>query len=107
VKVISRSERNVFPVVDKEGYFKGIVFMNDIREIIFQPKQYNKVYVKDLMFDPKATVTTSDSMEHVAKVFQETGNYNLPVLENGRYLGFVSRANVFSTYRKLLKEFSE
>ncbi len=107
VKVISRSERNVFPVVDKQGYFKGIVFMNDIREIIFQPEKYDSVYVKDLMYYPKATVSTSDSMESVARLFQETGNYNLPVLEDGKYRGFVSRANVFSTYRKLLKEFSE
>jgi chloride channel protein, CIC family len=107
VKVISRSERNVFPVVDREGYFKGIVFMNDIREIIFQPEKYDQIHVRDLMYYPKVTVSTTDSMEKVARLFQETGNYNLPVVEDGKYKGFVSRANVFSTYRKLLKEFSE
>ena len=46
-------------------------------------------------------------MEEVAKKFQETRNYNLPVLKDGKYYGFVSRANVFSEYRKLLREFSE
>ncbi len=107
VKVIARSERNVFPVVDKDGQYKGIIFLNDIREIIFQPEKYDKIYVQDLMFMPKEQVSPADSMEQVARLFQETGNYNLPVIENGKYLGFVSRANVFSAYRKLLKEFSE
>jgi chloride channel protein, CIC family len=107
VKVISRSERNVFPVVDKHNNYLGIIFMNDVREIIFQPEKYNAVFVKDLMFMPKEIVSPDDSMESVAKLFQESGNYNLPVIKDGKYLGFVSRANVFSAYRKLLKEFSE
>lgn len=106
VKVISRSERNVFPVVDQDGDFQGIVFLNDIREIMFQPEKYQHVFVHQLMFMPKAAVSPSDSMEMVARLFQETGNYNLPVIDQGKYLGFVSRANVFSAYRKLLKEFS-
>lgn len=107
VKVVAKSERNVFPVVDKHGTYLGIVFLNDVREIIFQPQEYDKVFVKDIMYLPKEKVAPDDSMEHVARIFQETGNYNLPVIENEKYIGFVSRANVFSEYRKLLKEFSE
>jgi CIC family chloride channel protein len=46
-------------------------------------------------------------METVASKFQRSGKYNLVVLNNGKYVGFVSRANVFSKYRQLLKDFSE
>jgi CIC family chloride channel protein len=106
VKVIARSERNVYPVVDHLGDFQGIVFLNDIREIMFMPEKYDTVFIHELMFMPQAAVSPNDSMEMVAKLFQETGNYNLPVIDQGRYIGFVSRANVFSAYRKLLKEFS-
>ncbi len=107
VKIIAKSERNVFPVVDNDDTFLGIVFINDVREIIFQPEKYDTVKVNDLMFKPKEYVTPEDSMESVAKLFQSTGNYNLPVVKDNKYLGFVSRANVFSAYRKLLKDFSE
>jgi chloride channel protein, CIC family len=107
VKVIAKSERNVFPVVDSNGLYQGIIFLNDVREIIFKPERYQEVYVRDLLYMPKEQVSPDDSMEKVARLFQETGNYNLPVIGDGRYLGFVSRANVFSAYRKLLKEFSE
>jgi CIC family chloride channel protein len=59
------------------------------------------------MFMPDPLVNPDESMEEVAKKFSETSNFNLPVVKDGKYLGFVSRANVFSKYRELLKEFSE
>jgi len=35
--------------------------------------------------------------------------YEIPIKEinDGKYIGFVSRARVFSTYRKLLEEISD
>lgn len=107
VKVVAQSERNVFPVVDDENNYLGVVFINDIRNIVFDHSLYDKLYVRDLMFMPDVQVSPSDSMEDVAMVFQRTQHYNLPVIDKGKYVGFVSRANVFSHYRKLLKEFSE
>jgi CIC family chloride channel protein len=107
VKAVSNSERNVFPVVDDDDTFYGVVFINDIRHIIFNRELYNKIKIEDLMFMPEAIVSPDESMESVAQKFQETGNYNLPVVKNGKYLGFVSRARVFSTYRKLLEEISD
>ena len=56
---------------------------------------------------PGTSVDPDESMEAVARKFQETRNYNLPVIKDMKYLGFVSRANVFSEYRKLLREFSD
>lgn len=81
--------------------------MDDIREIMFRPKMYDKVKVSELMFTPDMTVDMNDSMETVANKFRISGNYNLPVLDNGKYVGFVSRAHVFSTYRRMLNQFSE
>ena len=107
VNVISKSKRNIFPVIDEENVFTGVVFVNEIRHIIFKPELYDSEYVHNLMFMPDTCVEITESMEDVAKKFQTTSNYNLPVLKDGKYIGFVSRANVFSTYRKMLKNFSE
>jgi CIC family chloride channel protein len=46
-------------------------------------------------------------MDTVIQLFQQSDRYSLPVLDNGKYLGFVSRATVFSQYREMLKKFSE
>ncbi|MCG8410631.1 MAG: chloride channel protein [Bacteroidales bacterium] len=107
IKVISESKRNIVPVTDDDNNLQGIVFINDIRNIMFKPERYDSVYVKELMFMPSPTVSSEESMEDIAKKFQQTSHYNLPVIDNGKYVGFVSRANVFSAYRNLLKKFSE
>ena len=74
---------------------------------MFKPELYDTKSVSSLMFMPSTYVDPEESMEEVAKKFQQTQNYNLPVLKDGKYIGFISRANVFSEYRKLLKDFSD
>jgi len=107
VKVVAKSQRNIFPVVEDDNKFLGIVILDDIRHIMFNSEMYNTTYVRNLMFMPEITVDRDESMEDVATKFHKCGKYNLPVLKDGKYLGFISRANVFSAYRKLLKEFSD
>ncbi len=106
VKVIKKSKRNVFPVIDKEYNFYGVVHLNNIREVIFKPELYDEVKVTNLMNEPMAMANMNDSMEQVVDKFQKTPHYNLVVLDDGKYVGFVSRAKVFSKYRNLLKKFS-
>jgi CIC family chloride channel protein len=104
---VAKSKRNIFPVVDSEDNFYGLIFINDIRNIIFNTDLWDTTLVKDLMYMPAITVEPDESMESVAQKFQESEDYNLPVLRDGKYMGFVSRAQVFMTYRRLLKEFSD
>lgn len=107
VKIVAKSKRNVFPVVDADGIFLGVLFINDIREIIFKTELYDTTFMSSLMYMPEAYVESNATMEDVASKFSSTANYNIPVLAKGKYVGFVSRANVFSAYRKLVKEFSQ
>lgn len=107
VKVVAKSERNIIPVIDDENNFYGLVFVNDIRNIIFNQELYENTKVANLMYMPDTVINSNESMEEVAHKFQETRHYNIPVIDDGKYIGFVSRARIFSTYRKLLKEFSQ
>lgn len=107
VKVISDSTRNIFPVVNNQNKFLGLILLDRVRHIMFQPELYDKTLIRNLMFMPTNIVNLDDHMEEVAHKFQHSGKFNLVVLDKGQYVGFVSRANVFSKYRELLKEFSE
>jgi CIC family chloride channel protein len=107
VKIIAMSKRNIFPVVDEDNNFEGVVVLDHVREIMFNREAYETTSVEDLMIMPPVMVNVFDTMDEVATKFHESGNYNLPVLSEGKYIGFVSRANVFSTYRRMLKHFSE
>jgi CIC family chloride channel protein len=106
IKVIKKAHRNIFPVVDEEGIFHGIVKMDDIRDIMFDKDSWDTVFVRDLMFMPQYTISRNESMEEVARKFHVSNRYNIAVLEEGKYIGFVSRAKVFSTYREMLRNIS-
>ncbi|MEX0980756.1 MAG: chloride channel protein [Bacteroidales bacterium] len=107
VKVITKSHRNIFPVVKEDGTFVGIVKLDDIRHIMFNQEMYDKTQVRDLMFMPEYTVKIDDQMEEVAGKFSRSGRYNIAVVDDGKYVGFLSRAKVFSSYREMLKHFSD
>lgn len=107
VKVIALSKRNIFPVIDDRDEFCGMVQIDDIRSIMFDKELYEKVKVKDLMIQPSERVTLHDQMEEIMDKFKISGLWNLPVIENKKYIGFVSRSNIFNEYRKKLIEFSE
>lgn len=105
-KYIAKSKRNIFPVVNNENVFIGVVDLNDVREDMFKPECYSNP-IKQYMIQPKASVSTTDKMESTMQKFNDTGYYNLPVIDNGKYVGFVSRSNTFSAYRKMLLDISQ
>ena len=107
VKVVSKSSRNLFPVLSKGGQLLGIVSLDDIRKVMFDPNMYTNTYVRDYMTRPPAVIDIHDSMEVVMKKFEDSKAWNLPVLQDGKYLGFVSKAKIFNTYRKVLIHFSD
>ncbi len=107
VKVISKSKRNLFPVVNEEKELMGIISLDDVRDIIFQTELYDKTTIREIMHLPPATIRHDEKMERVLEMFEETGAWNLPVIENGKYKGFISRSKIFASYRTLLREFSD
>lgn len=105
VKVISRSSRNVFPVLDEKNRFLGIVLMDNIRNIIFRPELYNRFNVSRFMTSPPAIIVVGMTMESIMKSFDETKAWNLPVVDqNDVYLGFISKSNILDVYREVLAD---
>ncbi|MGD2033867.1 MAG: chloride channel protein [Bacteroidales bacterium] len=102
---ISKSKRNIFPVISNK-MLVGIVLLDDIRHIIFNTDLYSTTYVRDLMILPPAHVSPDESMDSVMRKFEETGSWNLPVIRNGEYKGFLSKSKLFSVYRKWLLDIS-
>lgn len=107
VKVVSKSKRNLFPVTDNENKMIGVITLDDIRNIMFDSNQYKTTDVKSLMNAPPDIILTTDSMESVVEKFKTSGAWNLPVIKNGKYIGFVSKSKLFSSYRRLLLEVTE
>jgi chloride channel protein, CIC family len=107
VKIISRSKRNIFPVVDQYNILDGVVLLDDVREIMFRHELYDSTMVRDIMSIPPSYLDLKESNETVMEAFSNSGAWNLPVLNNGYYVGFLSKSRIYSTYRDLLVEFSQ
>jgi CIC family chloride channel protein len=107
VKQIARSNRNIFPVVDEFNVLEGVVLLDDVRDKMFDPKLYDKITVRELMTIPPSYVDIRDRGDAVLEAFERTGAWNLPVLNRGEYVGFISKSRIFSAYRELLKQFSD
>ena len=104
IAVIEKSSRNIFPVLSSEGRLMGVIELNAIRDIMFNTEMYDKIGVKELMRKPPAVVDMRDAMDEVMKAFDKTGAWNLPVVQDGRYKGFISKSSIFNTYRSELIE---
>lgn len=107
VDVVAKSKRNIYPVVDKNDKLQGTIFLDDIREVMFKTELYDELYVCSLMKECEDTVCDTDRMDIVMDKFDRTGAWNLPVVDIlGRYLGFVSKSKIFSSYRSRLQDVS-
>lgn len=108
VKVIASTHRNLFPVVDKRGRLKGVLLLDEVRNIMFQPRLYDRFTVGQLMTAPAAIIQQDMSMEKVMEIFEDTGAWNLPVVDaQKKYIGIVSKSKIFSSYRDVLVNLSE
>jgi len=106
VEAVKKSKRNVYPVVDNDGILVGILTLNDVKELIFEKELYEKVRIKDIMYYPETYVNFEDTLQTITDQLEVSGHYNVPVIKDNKYIGFISRAKIFSVYRKLIKECS-
>lgn len=107
LKSVSKSTRNIYPVLDKENKMVGIVLLDDIREFMFDTTKHYNTFVKDFMHSaPEHIFYNTDSMKQVMQKFQDSGAWNLPVVKNGIYMGFVSKSKLLTAYRRKLINYS-
>jgi CIC family chloride channel protein len=106
VKAISKSHRNIFPILNNEGELKGIILLDDVRHLIFNKEKY-EIPLSAIMHPPPAVVGYDDSLDKVMEHFDKTQAWNLPVLKNDKYYGFLSKSKIFNAYRKYLAKNDE
>ena len=104
---VSKSTRNLFPVIDENEALVGIVLLDDIREFMFETDLYRTTTVSTFMHTPPEHIFyEKDNMQKIMKKFQETGAWNLPVIKDGKYHGFVSKSKLLTAYRRELINFT-
>lgn len=106
VNAISQSHRNIFPVIDDENYLKGVILLDDVRHLIFNREKYS-IPLSHIMHPAPAEVSHDESLDSVMEKFDRTQAWNLPVVKDGKYNGFLSKSKIFNTYREHLSKNDE
>lgn len=107
LNAVAKSSRNIFPVLNEGKELLGVIYLDDIRDIMFEQEMYDKVKIHQLMKQVPAVINyETDTMKSVMQKFQDTSAWNLPVIKEGRYYGFVSKSKMLTTYRRSLINFT-
>ena len=102
---VIKSSRNLFPVLDEKDNFMGIILLDDIRPVMFEKELYDKIKVQELMQRaPEIIDMHKDSVKDIMKKFQDSDAWNLPVVDDEKYIGFVSKSKLLTAYRQKLIE---
>ena len=104
VETIKHSKRNIFPVVKKNNKLLGIIYLDTIREEMFNSELYDIVTAKEVMRKSSVVIDTKEDIFVIMKKFEESGQWNLPVVENEIYIGFLSKSSILDKYRHELLE---
>ncbi|WP_196895548.1 chloride channel protein [Aureivirga marina] len=104
-EAVVNCSRNIFPVIDEEENFLGVVLLDDIRSIMFESEMYETVFVSEVMRNAPTVIDfEEDSMEKIMQKFQNTSAWNLPVVRQNKYMGFISKSKLLTVYRRKLIE---
>ena len=101
---VAKSSRNIFPVLDDDQQFLGIVLLDDVRSIMFDQSLYESTSVSLFMKPAPEVIFYTDAMETIMNKFKNTGAWNLPVVKDNKYIGFISKSKLLTAYRNKLIE---
>ncbi len=101
VSLIKKSKRNLFAVIDINNTFIGMILMDDLRSDMFDSSKYDQP-ITDYLFSPldDDKVQLSHDVQEIINKFNRTANYNMIVVDGEKYIGIISRANLFKAYRE-------
>jgi CIC family chloride channel protein len=106
-KGVIKSSRNIFAVTDNDGIFKGILLLDDIRTVMFNEDLHHELFVSDLMQTAPDVIDLDEcNAKDVMKKFKTTDAWNLPVVRNRMYVGFISKSKMLTAYRDKLVDLS-
>ena len=104
---VATSKNHVFPVVNRQLQLIGVVYLDDIRHVVFRPELFLQFRVHQLMAQPAAILHVDDSMDSIVKTFDKTKAWTLPVVDSDDvFVGFIRKSTILSVYRKLLADYS-
>ena len=103
IVMMKDTHQYLFPVEDsRSGHYMGMVFVDRIRPYLFDTPMHNMLIMDQVMDTRVPTVSPDDELAEVLNLMDQTAIHFLPVVENNRFVGMISKATLLDHYRKEL-----
>ena len=107
LEIMLDTRQNIFPVLNKEQQIVGMIREEQVRPFFFKQSIYDLVLARDLMSPPEPALSPEDSLVEASRLFDQENSWHLPVCDQGKYLGLISKAELLDYYRNVLRQRSE
>ncbi|WP_143309624.1 chloride channel protein [Chitinophaga vietnamensis] len=108
IELLKKDGRDLIAVVNQQHVLEGMITLDDIRPVMFNPEKYDTLTVKALMKAPPAIVYIEENISTVIKKFDAAHAWDLPVVgQDKRLVGIIAKSSILDKYRSLLQEYSE
>lgn len=104
--LVKEGHHNFIAVLENGELLVGIITLDDLRPVMFNHEMYEELDVEKVMKAPPATVELEDDMRSIIRKFDDSNTWDLPVVEDEKFVGFISKSTVLNQYRELLKGYS-
>jgi CIC family chloride channel protein len=103
IDIIKGSKQNYFPVIeDKTDVYKGVIQLSSIRKYVLEPGMYDMVFLNQIMDADVVTASLEDDLQDVLDAMDLNNMDNIPVVENDRFVGMITKTRVLDLYRREL-----
>ncbi len=100
-QVLSQSNANIFPVVDKDGGLDGVILMDQVRKQLFDQKIAQDT-VAGIMTPPPTIIDYYQPVTSVMETFDALDVWQLPVTKDDIFIGFISKSTLLAQYREVI-----
>jgi len=103
-ELVQNSNQALFPVVSDSGTLVGMVYLDDLPELL-------SIYTKDpnrtldqIMSPVRFAMLSGGTAEHAMDLFERSKLNYLPVMENDEVIGYYSKARLLEAYRRKIRD---
>jgi CIC family chloride channel protein len=100
-QIMGNSTANIFAVLNTAGDLEGVIWMDEIRKHVFNKTEEVNT-VADIMVSPPAIIDYEQPMSTIMELFDTLDVWQLPVIRDGQFIGFVSKSALLNKYREVL-----
>ena len=103
IELLKTSSQNFFPVIeDGTLEYKGMIHISAIRKYALDPGMYDMIFLSQIMDTKLITASLENDLQEVLDYMNINNMDSIPVVENDRFVGMISKNRILDLYRREL-----